>query len=78
MDAHFGASPAQPGSVMSSLFGGQTPASATNPNNYIIGEPSSVFAHEPLSVFNATNAAFMSSIGPNSVLNATSIGGPGM
>ncbi|KAI6187814.1 hypothetical protein M3Y98_00286100 [Aphelenchoides besseyi] len=68
----FGASPAQPGSVISSLFGGHTPASAAqnlhglnNPNS-VLGGPSSILNQHSI-------------LGPGSVfgLGPSSVLGPG-
>lgn len=63
----FNSSPAQPGSVMSSLLGGQTPASSSGLFGYGIGNPGSVLANN--SIFNSN---LIGSVGPNSIL-----GGPG-
>lgn len=70
----FGQSPAHPGSVMSSLFGGQTPASNTNHGI----NPNSVLAHShsimgnsilgPGSLMSGTGPGSVFGLNPNSVL----------
>lgn len=76
----FSSSPAQPGSVMGSSLGGQTPASSSGLFGYGLSGagPGSVLGS--ISLFNPSS--MMSGAGPNSILGGPNsvlgnLGGPG-